>query len=516
MLIIKSTKTFFLILILIFLFASQSLAGEIKEVVKAMESSVVSIKVTDEKGQNVSGSGFCYISPQYIITNYHVVENAVKITVTSKNGKKYSVSDIYKSDKERDVAILKLSGSELTPIEKSDGIEVGEKIIVIGNPHGLSFSVSDGIVSSFRGKEASFDRAIQITAPISPGNSGGPLLDQNARLLGITTFSFKKGQNLNFAVPAEYIEKMINPRKAETVILTSGQAQCAECKKEIKNYDEMKFCPYCGAKLEKIDIKIENSSVNVNDRKKLFDKLLNLCRKNISGMANFFTVRDAVKIIRTLNEINENNYIVESMLSIAYAIDGDKKLSKKYLDKAVFNQKRNAAGSDEVLLRAQILYEHTFGDDDAARNKIAMVKDRNGEHKKFYDTLSEQGKDGHIVSPLSFEKVSKLKGEPKYKHAMVIGDYNFELSIYERYNEFEEYYRYLVLIFLKDIYIGQINFVRMLPSELIIRSEAVKALNQSHQEAVAAWKKLKEDPEYKAIERFFPEFDGLGWLIELK
>jgi uncharacterized protein (UPF0212 family) len=512
----KIIKAYFLILVFLFLFASAASAGEIKDVVKGMENSVVSVKVTNEKGERVSGSGFCYISSQYIVTNYHVVEDAIKIIVSTKNGKTYNVRDVYKSDKERDIAILKIAGSELTPIEKSEGVEVGEKIIVIGNPLGLSFSVSDGIVSSFRGKEASFDRAIQITAPISRGNSGGPLLDQNAKLLGITTFSFKDGQNLNFAIPAEYIEKMINPQKSETVKLTSGQAQCAECKKEIKNYDEMKFCPYCGAKLEKVDVKIENSSVNVNDRKKLFDKLLNLCRKNISGMTNFFTVRDAIKIIRTLNEINENNYIVESMLSLAYTIDGDKKLSKKYLDKAVLNQKRSASGSDEILLRAQIFYEHTFGDDAAAQNKMSAAKNREGDLKKFYDNLSEHGKDGHIVSPLSFEKVSKLKGEPKYKTSMIIGDYNFELSIYERYNEFEEYYRYLVLIFLKDVYIGQINFIRMLPSELIIRGEAIKALNQNHQEAVAAWKKLKEDPEYKAIERFFPEFDGLGWIIELK
>lgn len=307
---------------------------------------------------------------------------------------------------------------------------------------------------------------------------------------------------------------MINPQKAEVVKLTASQAQCAECKKEIINYNEMKFCPYCGTKLEKVSVKIENSSISVNDRKKLFDKLLNLCRKNISGMTNFFTVRDAIKIIRTLNEINENNYIVESMLSLAYTIDGDKKLSKKYLDKAILNQKRSASGTDEILLRAQILYEHTFGDDAAAGKKISEAKNREGDLKNFYDNLSGHGKDGHIVSPLSYEKVSKLKGEPKYKTSMIIGDYSFELSIYERYNEFEEYYRYLVLIFLKNVYIGQINFIRMLPSELIIRGEAIKALNHNHQKAVAAWKNLKEDPEYKAIERFFPEFDGLGWLIE--
>lgn len=149
----KTVKAYFLIMIFIFIssFSSSATAAEIKEVVRSMENSVVSVKVTNEKGERVSGSGFCYISPQYIVTNYHVVEDAVKIIVNTKNGKTYNINSVYKSDKERDIAILKIAGSRLTPIERSGGVEVGEKIIVIGNPLGLSFSVSDGIVSSFRG-----------------------------------------------------------------------------------------------------------------------------------------------------------------------------------------------------------------------------------------------------------------------------------------------------------------------------------------------------------------------------
>ena len=133
-----------------------------------------------------------------IISNYHVVAFASKIIVESKNGKRLKAGIVY-FNSENDIAILRTASSlDVGTSKIASSLTIGQKVYAIGNPSGLDWSISDGIISGFRTNNGS--ELIQFTAPISPGSSGGGLFDSNGNLIGITTSQIKSAQNLNFAI----------------------------------------------------------------------------------------------------------------------------------------------------------------------------------------------------------------------------------------------------------------------------------------------------------------------------
>jgi len=148
------------------------------------------------------GSGFLIDSEGTFATNYHVIAGAQAIQVKFQDSDDLiAVQGIYSTDSNKDLAILKLSisGKQPLPLSPSRPI-VGERVVAIGNPLGLESSVSEGIVSGIRRVSEDFE-LYQITAPLSPGNSGGPVLDAKGDVIGIATSTLESGQNLNFAVP---------------------------------------------------------------------------------------------------------------------------------------------------------------------------------------------------------------------------------------------------------------------------------------------------------------------------
>ncbi|MBK7035864.1 MAG: serine protease [Bacteroidetes bacterium] len=151
------------------------------------------------------GSGFI-IDDELIVTNVHVIEGCNSAYIL-KNGeeKKYTVSGYVAIDKTNDLVILKVSGLSGTKVTLgNDSLpNIGEKIYAVGNPKGLNGTFSEGIISGIRKMIA--DEVLQITAPISPGSSGGPVLNSNAQVVGIAFASFTEGQNLNFAIPVKYL-----------------------------------------------------------------------------------------------------------------------------------------------------------------------------------------------------------------------------------------------------------------------------------------------------------------------
>ena len=189
------------------------------------ETGVVRINVkrpdTDARGGGGVGSGFVYDSLGHIITNDHVVENAQKITVTFLDGRSYKAKVIGK-DHFTDLAVIKVNASAnaLTPLPvgNSSKLRVGEQIAAIGNPFGLSGSMSSGIVSQVGRVLPSQDRGFQIPdiiqtdAAINPGNSGGPLLNMKGEVIGINTaIQSDSGSfaGVGFAIPANTLKKII-------------------------------------------------------------------------------------------------------------------------------------------------------------------------------------------------------------------------------------------------------------------------------------------------------------------
>lgn len=167
---------------------------------------------------SVLGSGFVIdlSNSYYVVTNFHVVDGIVNSTVTFWNGEAYQAK-IIGSDAYSDIAVIatQASRSELYPLEfaPSSSLVVGEPVVAIGDPFGLSGSVTFGIVSQLgrtiqyqsAGSGFSIADVIQFSAPINPGNSGGPLLDANGMVVGMTTAIASGSQGVGFAIPSDTI-----------------------------------------------------------------------------------------------------------------------------------------------------------------------------------------------------------------------------------------------------------------------------------------------------------------------
>jgi serine protease Do len=166
--------------------------------------------------QNGVGSGFIIDSDGTVLTNYHVVGEAEKISVTLSDGKRYDAKVIGK-DQKTDIAVVKIDAGRDLPavtLGDSDRLEVGEWVVAIGNPFGLDHTVTSGIVSA-KGRQIGagpYDNFIQTDASINPGNSGGPLINLRGEVVGINTAIFSQsGGNIGigFAIPTNSVKDLL-------------------------------------------------------------------------------------------------------------------------------------------------------------------------------------------------------------------------------------------------------------------------------------------------------------------
>jgi len=196
------------------------------ELVKRIKPSAVAIETFDAKGATLSrGSGF-FISSDRIITNRHVIEKSSRVEIHLMNGSKYAAKGVLAIDGEGDLALIQVDvPKELAvplPLVQSAPLE-GESIVVIGNPFGLEGSVSNGIVSAVR-EIPGYGKIIQITAPISPGSSGSPVVNMRGQVIGVATLQAAEGQSLNFAVPSQRISQL-KPGELQTFSSLTAEAQ---------------------------------------------------------------------------------------------------------------------------------------------------------------------------------------------------------------------------------------------------------------------------------------------------
>ncbi len=158
------------------------------------------------------GSGFVISPDGYVLTNNHVIDKARDIRVAFDDGKVLAAKLVGKSP-EIDVALIKVEASGLPAVRlgDSDALEVGDWVMAIGNPFGLSHTVTKGIVSA-KGRvigAGPYDDLIQTDAAINPGNSGGPLFNMKGEVVGINTMILARGQNLGFAVPVNMVKDIL-------------------------------------------------------------------------------------------------------------------------------------------------------------------------------------------------------------------------------------------------------------------------------------------------------------------
>ena len=189
--------------------ATEQTAQEIAQ--KALASTVL-LATQDANGESLGyGSGF-FVRPGYIATNYHVIKGTTRTYFKLiGDATTYWIENIVATDPTHDLALLRVSSLNVPalPLANSDSVQIGENVYAVGNPRGWEGTVSDGIVSSIRGEGN--NKWIQITAPISPGNSGGAVLNSRGEVIGVATLAARAdyAQNLNFAVPSNYLTVLL-------------------------------------------------------------------------------------------------------------------------------------------------------------------------------------------------------------------------------------------------------------------------------------------------------------------
>ena len=162
------------------------------------------------------GSGVIIEERGYVLTNWHVIEKASAISVTTNDDKEYKAV-LVGADRKSDLAVLKIESSETfkpVPLGDSDSILIGETVIAIGNPFGFSHTVTTGVISalhrSIRENDQLYEDFIQTDASINPGNSGGPLLNINGELVGINTAIYGEAQGIGFAIPVNTARRIVD------------------------------------------------------------------------------------------------------------------------------------------------------------------------------------------------------------------------------------------------------------------------------------------------------------------
>jgi len=186
---------------------------DIPTIAKAANGAIVSIITSDKDGKPVAqGTGFLVSTDGRVVTNYHVIKGASTAIVKLPDGAFYDVDGVVAFDKARDLAVVKAHGQNfrMVTLGNSDRVQVGEEIVAIGSPLSLESTVSNGIVSGIRTIKEEGGKYLQITAPISPGSSGGPVFDMEGEVVGITTLYLEGGENLNFAIPINDAKRLLS------------------------------------------------------------------------------------------------------------------------------------------------------------------------------------------------------------------------------------------------------------------------------------------------------------------
>jgi hypothetical protein len=196
------------------------------QVFEKVKDAIVVVKTFDSKGTLKGLGSGVIISSGKVATNYHVVEGGASYKVS--RGKQIVDATLYAEDQDKDICILDAKGITGKPAQlgKATSLKVGVPVYAVGAPKGLELSISDGIIAQLRGGPPPF---IQTTAAVSQGSSGGGLFDGEGRLVGLITLYIEGGQNLNFAMPVEWIDGIKPGRKP----IAKGRSQTEWLKRAI-------------------------------------------------------------------------------------------------------------------------------------------------------------------------------------------------------------------------------------------------------------------------------------------
>jgi len=185
---------------------------DLRALAKQARPAVYLLAIQDDDGEmRGSGTGFLVSSDGLLVTNHHVIAGAKQIIAKAENGGLFPVLRVVAADPGNDLALLQLEAKDLPclTLAPAGSAEAGTRIAVIGSPLGLEGTLTEGIVSARRKLPGQKREVLQISAAISPGSSGSPVLDPQGRVVGVASFLLAEGQSLHFATPAEKLQALI-------------------------------------------------------------------------------------------------------------------------------------------------------------------------------------------------------------------------------------------------------------------------------------------------------------------
>ena len=245
------TKTGIIVFLALLLSASSFASAEsVPQLVQKVLAATVSLEMQDENGATLKrGSGF-FVRENLIATNFHVTDGTTQGSAKLVNTKtKHSIDGVTAIDEETDLALLKVSVPSITPLclGDSDAVQVGESVYVAGNPKGFEGTFSNGIISGRR-DIATKRNLLQMTAPISRGSSGGPVLNESGEVIGMSTLAYNNlwAQNLNFAVPSKAIQALL-ARSGEAKPLWYGNATVSYSKYMLRGFEKISWEDFEGS-----------------------------------------------------------------------------------------------------------------------------------------------------------------------------------------------------------------------------------------------------------------------------
>ncbi len=275
----------------------------LSEIIESFKVSVIQIAT-----QQGTGTGFYLNDYNLIITNQHVVKNNGDVTIKGKTFDK-QFSKVVFSDEKYDIAFLMPPNEIQFPqirLGDNKSLRDGDDILAIGHPYGLNYSSTQGVVSRVDRVQNGLNY-IQIDAAINPGNSGGPLVNMNGEVVGVNTFIIRGGDNLGFALPANYLREALDqyaPLRGISVV------RCHSCSTLVHHGNiDGEYCPNCGTKIELITYK-EKKAEATGIAKTIEDILEKLGKdKELSRVStNNWEVKEGSAIIKI--SYNPDSYFI--------------------------------------------------------------------------------------------------------------------------------------------------------------------------------------------------------------
>jgi hypothetical protein len=291
-------------------------AQDVSSIYRNIGPSVVVIQRYDERKQKTGiGTGFFVSSGGNVMTNHHVLRGAASADIKVSSGKVYPVGNVLAEDPENDLIMVsvQIPAHEVQPLSVRASLPaIGERVVVIGSPMGLDQTVSDGIVSAIRELQGS-RKIIQITAPISPGSSGSPVVDMKGDVIAVACALLANGQNLNFGIPSERISSL-SPGSGYPLT----QMSRAGSPFTGNNDEEMR------RRVEEARKKAEEERIrSVEEKRRAREQMVNEANDFIKQGSHhmsfsryldaFYSYEKALQICRQLDDVRGMAFCVESM-----------------------------------------------------------------------------------------------------------------------------------------------------------------------------------------------------------